>query len=124
MDKWTWLLAFHLLAVAFFVGGQLMLVAVVTPALRGQDRALMRTAAMRFGIGSAIALVVIVLTGAAMASHLHLWSDGTLQAKITLLILIFLLTGLHTKVPYTRALSLAILVLSLVTFFLGVALAN
>ena len=124
MDQWTWLLAFHLLAVAFFVGGQLMLVAVVTPALRGQDRALMRTAAMRFGIGSAIALVVIVLTGAAMASHLHLWSDGTLQAKITLLILIFLLTGLHTKVPYTRALSLAILVLSLVTFFLGVALAN
>jgi uncharacterized membrane protein len=124
MDKWEWIRAFHLLAVAFFVGGQLMLVTVVTPALRGQDRALMRAAAMRFGIGSAIALVVIVLTGAAMASHFHLWSDGTLQTKITLLIVIFLLTGLHTKVPYTRALSLLILALSLVTFFLGVSLAH
>jgi uncharacterized membrane protein len=124
VDKWTWVRAFHLLAVTFFVGGQLMLATVVTPALRGQDPALMRRAAMRFGIGSAIALVVIVLTGAAMASHFDRWSDGVLQAKITLLIVIFLLTGLHTKVPYTRALSLAILVLSLVTFFLGVALAH
>lgn len=124
MDTWELVRAFHLLGVAFFVGGQLMLVAVVTPALRGQDPALMRTAAMRFGIGSAVALLVIVLTGAAMATHFHLWGDGTLQAKITLLILIFLLTGLHTRVPYTRALSMVILLLSLVTFFLGVDLAG
>ena len=124
MEKWELVRAFHLLGVTFFVGGQLMLVLVVTPAMRGQDPALMRTAAMRFGIGSAIALVVIVVTGAMMASYFHRWSDGTLQAKITLLIIIFLLTGLHTKVPYTRALSLAILALSLVTFFLGVSLAH
>jgi putative copper export protein len=114
----------HLLAIAFFVGGQLMLVTVVTPALRGQDRALMREAAKRFGIGSAIALAVIIATGAALASHLHLWSDGTLHWKVGLLIAVFVLTGLHTRTPYTRALSLATLAISVVIVFLGVALAN
>ena len=101
-----------------------MLATVVTPALRGQDPVLMRNAAKRFGIGSAVALVVIIATGAAMASHFHLWSDATLHWKIALLAAVFVLTGLHTKVPYTRALSLTILVLSVVIVYLGVALAN
>lgn len=124
MDTWEVVRFLHLIAIAFFVGGQLMLAAVVTPALRGQDRALMRQAAKRFGIGSAIALAVIIATGAAMASHLHRWSDGTLQAKIGLLVVVFILTGLHTKAPYTRALSIATLALSVAIVFLGVALAH
>jgi putative copper export protein len=124
VDTWTAVRFLHLLGIAFFVGGQLMLVVVVTPALRGQDRAVMRTAAKRFGIGSAVALVVIIATGAAMASHFHRWGDSTLHWKIGLLVAVFILTGLHTKTPYTRALSLATLALSLVILFLGVALAH
>lgn len=121
---WEVIRFLHLLGIAFFVGGQLMLVAVVTPALRGQDRALMREAAKRFGIGSAVALALIIATGAAMASHLHRWSDGTLHAKIGLLVAVFILTGLHTRTPYTRALSLITLLLSIVIVYLGVELAH
>lgn len=124
MDAWTVIRFLHLLAIAFFVGGQLMLVTVVTPSLRGQDPQLMREAAKRFGIGSAVALLVIIATGAAMASHFHRWSDTTLHWKIGLLVLVFVLTGLHTRTPYTRALSLVVLGLSLVIFFLGVELAH
>lgn len=124
MEGWELIRYLHLLGIALFVGGQLMLVLVVTPSLRGQDPALMRSAARRFGIASAVALVVIVATGAAMASHFNRWSDSTLHWKIGLLILVFVLTGLHTRVPYTRAISYAVLVTSLVIFWLGVALAH
>jgi putative copper export protein len=124
VDTWTVVRFLHLMAIAFFVGGQLMLATVVTPALRGQDPALMRTAAKRFGIGSAVALAVIIATGAAMASHFHRWGDSTLHWKIGLLVVVFILTGLHTKTPYTRALSLAVLGLSIIIVFLGVALAH
>jgi putative copper export protein len=124
MRGWELIRYFHLLGIALFVGGQLMLVLVVTPALRGQDPALMRGAARRFGIASAVALVVIVATGAAMASHFDRWSDSTLHWKIGLLILVFVLTGLHTRVPYTRAISYLVLALSLVIFWLGVTLVH
>jgi uncharacterized membrane protein len=121
---WDLIRFLHLLAIALFVGGQLMLVIVVTPALRGQDAALMRAAARRFGIASAVALVVIVATGAAMASHYHRWGDATLHWKIGLLVFVFVLTGLHTKIPYARAVSYLVLATSLVIFWLGVALAH
>jgi len=124
VDTWSAVRFLHLLGIAFFVGGQLMLVTVVTPALGGQDPALMRTAAKRFGIGSAVALLVIIASGAAMASHFDRWGDSTLHWKIGLLVAVFILTGLHTKTPYTRALSLATLGLSLVILLLGVALAH
>jgi uncharacterized membrane protein len=124
VDEWTVIRFLHLLGIALFVGGQLMLALVVTPALRGHDPALMRGAARRFGIASAVALVVIVASGAAMASHFDRWSDTTLHWKIGLLVLVFVLTGLHTRVPYTRAISYAVLATSLVIFWLGVALAH
>lgn len=124
MDGWAWLRLIHLISIAFFVGGQLLLVTVVTPALRGQDRELMRTAAKRFGIGSAIALVLIIATGSAMASHFQDWSRSELHWKIGLLIVVFALTGLHTRVPYTRAISLVTLALSLAIMGFGVALAH
>ena len=62
MTGWELVRFLHLAGMAFFVGGQLMLVAVVTPVVRqyGSDEA-MRAAAKRFGIGSAIALVVFAL---------------------------------------------------------------
>ncbi|HUA69886.1 MAG TPA: hypothetical protein VMA96_02345 [Solirubrobacteraceae bacterium] len=53
MTFWNGVLWLHLLAMAFFVGGQLMLAAVVVPVLRGlEDRAALRAAARRFGIGT------------------------------------------------------------------------
>jgi putative copper export protein len=124
MDEWTLIRFFHLLGIAFFVGGQLVLAVVVVPALRGQDRELMRAAARRFGIGSAVALVVIVATGAAMAWHFHRWGDSTLQLKLVLLGLVIVLTALHAVTPYTRALSAAVLVASIVLVWLGVELAH
>jgi putative copper export protein len=124
VEGWELIRFLHLLAIAVFVGGQLMLVLVVTPSLRGQDLALMRSAARRFGIVSVVALVVIIATGAAMASHFDRWGDSTLHWKIGLLVLVFVLTGLHTRVPYTRAISYAVLATSLVIFWLGVTLAH
>jgi len=122
MDEWEVIRFLHLIGMAFFVGGQLMLAVVVVPALRGQDRELVRAAARRFGIGSGVALAVIVATGAMMASHYHLWSESKLQAKLGLLVLVFVLTGLHTVTPYTRAISIAVLLTSIAIVWFGVAL--
>jgi uncharacterized membrane protein len=123
MTGWEFVRFLHLAGMAFFVGGQLMLVAVVTPAVRrhGTDET-MRAAARRFGIGSAVALAVIVATGAALASHFDRWDDPTLQAKLALLVLVFVLIGLHVVTPYARALSIGALVASLLIVWLGVKL--
>jgi len=110
----------HLLGVAFFVGGQLVLVAI-TPLLH-DDRERMRAVAKRFGAGSGVALAVIMATGAAMASKYHLWSDGTLHAKLGLLVLVFVLTGLHVVTERRRAISLSIVVVSVAIMYLGVRL--
>jgi len=110
----------HLLGITLFVGGQLALVVAIAPVLRGRDE--MRAVARRFGIASAVALTVIVATGAAMASHYDRWGDPTLHAKLALLALIFVLTGLHVVSSARRAISLAITVLSVALVYLGVAL--
>jgi putative copper export protein len=120
---WTVVRFLHLLAIAFFVGGQLLLVAAITPVLR-DDRERMRAVARRFGIGSAVALAVIIVTGAVMASHYDRWGDGTLQAKLGLLALIFILTGAHVVTDRVRAIALSIVVVSLAIMYLGVELAH
>jgi hypothetical protein len=54
---------------AFFVGGQMMLAAVVVPVgRRSGDRESLRLIARRFGYGTLVALLVLVATGTAMAS--------------------------------------------------------
>jgi len=122
---WTLVRFLHLVCVAFFVGGQLLLVAAVTPAIRrhGTDAA-MREAARRFGMGSGVALLVLIATGAAMASHFDRWGSSVLQAKLTVLVLVGVLLGVHVVRPRTRWLSLAMLVASLVIVWLGVDLAH
>jgi len=120
-------LTLHLFGVIFFVGGQMAMVAAVTPTLGGREGAnqeLMRGIAMRFGIGSAVALVLIIATGVSMASDDNRWGNAYLHAKLLVLAIIFVLTAVHTKVPYTRALSLLIFVLSLVLVVLGVQLSE
>ena len=124
MFEWTLIRFLHVLAIGFFVGGQLMLAAVVVPALRGQDPELMRGAAKRFGAASLVALGVIIATGVAMASEFERWSDPDLQAKLALLVLVFVLAGLHVVTPYTRAISIAVLLTSVAIVWFGVELAH
>ena len=125
MDAWTVVRLLHLLAMAFFVGGQLMLVAVVVPAARrdGAD-AVMRGVARRFGAGSLIALALLLATGVAMASRADRWDDGALHAKLALLVLVGVLTAVHIAAPRSRAVSIAVFAASLAIVWLGVTLAH
>ena len=104
MRFWDGVLWLHLLAMAFFVGGQLMLAAIVVPVLRGapDDGASLRTAARRFGIGTLAAVLVLVVTGSAMAAHFHRWSDSTLQVKLGLVVLVGVLIAAHMRCPAGR----------------------
>jgi len=117
----------HLLAMAFFVGGQLVLAAAVVPAFRGaegRDREPLRAIARRFGYGTIVAIAVLVATGAAMASHFGDWSDGTLHLKLGLVVLVGILVGAHLRRPTNHALDGAIFLVSLAIVWLGVALAH
>jgi putative copper export protein len=118
---WTFLRFLHIVALVFFVGGQLMLVVAVTPAVRPHEAA-MRGVAIRFAVGSAVALAVLIATGIAMASHFALWDNPTLHAKLGLFVLIFVLVGLHAVSPKSRALSYGTLAVSLGVIWLGVKL--
>jgi uncharacterized membrane protein len=122
---WQAVLYLHVLAMAFFVGGQLVFGIAVVPVLRGDpdpERARMRGVARRFGYGSLIALGVLVLTGWAMASHYDLWSSSTLQWKLGLVALVVGLTLVHLRLPKLHALQGAILLASLVIVWLGIEL--
>jgi len=121
---WTLIRWLHLLAMGFFVGGQLMLAAVVVPAVRGSDRAQIRAVARRFGVGSLVAIAVLVVTGSLMASHFHRWSDGDLHVKLGLVVLVGLLIGWHTRKPELHALEGLIFLLSLAIVWLGVSIAH
>ena len=114
----------HLIAMAFFVGGQMMLAGVVVPVLRGGDRQALLAAARRFGIGTLIAVGVLVITGAAMASHFHRWSDSTLQVKLGLVVLVGVLIGWHMRRPEWHVLDGAIFALSLAIVWLGIVVAG
>lgn len=124
MDAWTLIRYLHIVALAFFVGGQLLLVAAVPVVRRHGGDVALRGVARRFGIGSAVAIVVLVVTGAAMASHLSLWHDDVLRLKLMLVVLIGVLIGLHVVAPTSRALSLGVLLASLLVVWLGVELAH
>jgi uncharacterized membrane protein len=117
----------HLLSMAFFVGGQMVLAAAVVPAFRrveGRDREPLRAIARRFGQGTIVAIAVLVLTGAAMASHFDDWSDSTLHVKLALVVLVGILVGVHIRRPTNHALDGAIFLVSLAIVWLGVALAH
>jgi len=129
---WELIRSLHLLAVAYFVGGQLLLAAVVVPALRGGRRgplesgrrALMRATARRFAAGSLAALAVLAATGAAMASRDDDWERGTLHVKLALVVVTAGLIVLHTRRPNRHVYEAAVLLLSLVIVWLGVQLAH
>jgi uncharacterized membrane protein len=122
---WNGILWLHLVAMAFFVGGQLMLATVVVPVLRGgSDRGPMRAAARRFGVGTLAAVGVLVITGAALASHYHRWSDSTLQVKLGLVVFVAVLIGAHLRQPTLHVLDAAIFLVSLAIVWLGIVVAS
>jgi uncharacterized membrane protein len=121
-DVWLYL---HLLAMAYFVGGQLFLAAAVVPSLRGrEDREPIRAIARRFGQGSLVALGVLVVTGSAMASDKHFWGSATLHAKLALVLAVIALVVIHTRKPGNHAFEGAIFLVSLVIVALGLSLAT
>jgi uncharacterized membrane protein len=115
----------HLLAMAFFVGGQLLLVVAVVPSLRGDaNRERLRAIARRFGWGTLLAIALLVGTGIPLASHFHQWDSGTLHVKLALVAAVAALVGWHIRCPQAQALEGAIFVGSLAIVWLGVSLGH
>jgi len=122
---WQAVLYLHLLAMAFFVGGQLVFGLAVVPVLRADpdpERTRIRAVARRFGYGSLVALGLLLVTGWAMASRYDLWGSSTLQWKLSLVALVIVLTLVHLRRPKLHALQGAILITSLVIVWLGLEL--
>jgi uncharacterized membrane protein len=122
---WQAILFLHLVAMAFFLGGQLLLAVAVVPALRSdRDRERLRAVARRFGWGSLVALGALIATGAAMASHLDLWGDGTLHMKLALVAVALGLVGVHLRFSRAHLLQAAVFLVTLAIVWEAVQLAN
>lgn len=120
---WQAVLYLHLLAMAFFVGGQLVFGIAVVPVLRGEpERDRMRAIARRFGYGSLVALGVLLITGWMMAAHYDLFGEATLQWKLGLVGLVIALTLAHLRWGKAHFLQAAILITTLVVVWLGLEL--
>jgi hypothetical protein len=119
---WDLVVFLHLVAMAFFLGGQL-LVAIAVPVLRDSPETL-RGVARRFGVGSLVSLGVLAATGAALASHEDLWGSSTLQLKIGLVAVLVGLGLAHLRYPRAHALAAAIFLVTLAVVWLGVRLAG
>ncbi len=125
MTTWELVRWLHLLAMAFFVGGQLVLVVAVVPAFRGDpDRDRLRAIARRFGWGSLAALAVLLPTGAAMADRFGLWDAERLHVKLALVAVAGLLILWHLRRPGQHWIEGAVFVVSLAIVWLGVTLAH
>jgi uncharacterized membrane protein len=123
VEFWDAVVWLHLVAMAFFVGGQLFLAAVVVPVERADpNRERLRAMARRFGWGTLIAIGVLLATGAAMASHFHLWSEPKLHVKLGLVALTAVLVVWHMRKPTWHALEAAIFILSLAIVWIGLTL--
>src|SRR3954466_164015 len=119
-DLWLAIRWLHVLAMAFFVGGQLFLAAVVVPVeRRGPDRERLRAVARRFGYGTLAAIAVLLATGTAIASHYRLWGDSTLQVKLGLVALVAVLVVWHMRLPAQHVLEAAVFLMSLAIVWLG-----
>jgi uncharacterized membrane protein len=125
VDGWLILRFLHLLGLAFFIGGQLMLATIVVPVeRRAPDRQRLRAVARRFGWGTLAALAVLLATGIPLASHFERWGDSVLQAKLALMAVAAVLIVWHMRSPARRELDAAIFLVSLAIVWLGVTLAH
>ena len=124
-DFWLGIRWLHVVAMAFFVGGQLFLAAMVVPVeRRAPDRERLRAIARRFGYGTLVAIGVLLATGAALASHFDLWGSGTLQVKLGLVALVAVMVVWHMRRPAMHALEGLIFIGSLAIVWLGLSLAH
>lgn len=125
MDIWVGIRVLHLLAMAFFVGGQLVLVAAVVPVERdAPDRERLRAIARRFGYGTLVAIGVLLATGVALATEFDRWDDTELQVKLALVVVVGALVLWHMRRPAQHAIEAAIFVISLAIVWLGVSIAH
>jgi uncharacterized membrane protein len=123
IDGWLAVRYLHVIAMAFFLGGQLLLaVAVVPVERRHPDRERLRATARRFGVGSLVALAVLIATGTAMASHYDLWGDGELQLKLALVALTVILVALHLRWGGSHVLQAAVFLATLAIVWIGLDL--
>jgi uncharacterized membrane protein len=124
---WLAIRYLHVLAMAFFVGGQIMLAAAVVPAFRGApeaERGRIRAIARSFGWGTLAAIGLLIATGSAMASHLSLWGSGELHVKLALVALTAALVVWHMSRPNLHASEGAIFLASLAIVWIGLDLAH
>lgn len=121
---------FHLLAVATWTGGLIVLAALVVALRRaGAERALLQAAARQFARVSWIAMAVAVVTGLLQVHLLQWpWSHGGLHLKLGLVALAIGLAAWHQRTasrttPAVRGIvQLLILLVSLAIFGAAVAL--
>jgi uncharacterized membrane protein len=125
IELWLAVRWLHVIAMAFFVGGQLFLAVAVVPVdRRAADPERLRAVARRFGYGTLVALAVLLTTGAAMASDLDRWPDRVLQLKLGLVAVVAGVLIWHIRVPRAHALAAAVFAVSLVIVWLGLTLAH
>ena len=117
------LLFLHVVAMAFFLGGQLMLAGTVVPVERSNpDPERMKAIARRFGFGSLIALSVLLFTGMTMAGHYDLWDNGDFQVKMGLVVALIVSVLAHMKFPKAHVLMGLTFVLTLGIVWIGLDL--
>lgn len=123
---WTMLIFLHVVAMAFFLGGQIMLAFTVVPVMRAEPAQpeRIREVAQRFGIGSLIALAVLLFTGMLLASHFMLWDYGPFQVKMALVVATIVSVLLHMVKGNSHALMGITFLLTLATVYAGVNLTH
>jgi len=123
---WTILIFLHVVAMAFFLGGQMMLAFTVVPVMRAEPAQpeRIKAIAQRFGVGSLAALGVLLLTGMMMASHFQLWDYEPFQVKMTLVIATIVAVLLHTMRGGSHILMGITFLLTLATVYAGVNLTH
>jgi uncharacterized membrane protein len=124
-DVWQVVRWAHLIAMAFFVGGQLVIGAVLVPIVRrGADPSLMRSVGRRFGLLTGGAAAVLLGTGIAMAERFDQWGNTTLHIKLGLVATVALLVIWHIRRPAWHWLAALTLMASLIIVWLGLSLAH
>ncbi len=85
-----------------------------------------RSARSRAASGTAtlVAIGVLLVTGAAMASHFHRWGDGTLHVKLVLVAAVAVLVLWHMRRPELHAVEGLVFLLSLAIVWLGLSIAH
>lgn len=120
---WAVVLYLHLLAMAYFLGGQLVIASALVPVeRRNPDPERMRASGRLFGYGSVAALVVLLITGILMADHLGLWGVSKMQIKLVLVGVLLVLTAVHLRYPRAHALQGLIFIVTLAIVWLGLDL--